>query len=259
MVGRLGVASGYGAPPEAIEMAFERGCNYFTWGTFIRGRSPHMATAIRRIVANGQRDKLVLSLFSYAHQAFLTEKFLVRGLRAVGLDHAEVLVLGYFSRRPRRSVIEGALRLKEKGLVRFVGLSGHKRTLFPELRREGLLDVFHIRYNAVNSGAEVDAFPGLGGEDRPGVVAFTATAWGRLLSPNKMPVGEVPPSAADCYRFALSHPAVDVCMMGARNTDEVRANLTTLDRGPLSAEEMSRLRRIGDHLYGKPRAIPRQP
>jgi len=34
-------------------------------------------------------------MFSYGHQAFLTETFLVRGLKAVGLDHADVLVLGY--------------------------------------------------------------------------------------------------------------------------------------------------------------------
>jgi predicted aldo/keto reductase-like oxidoreductase len=253
-VGRLGVASGYQAPADAIELAFENGCNYFTWGTFIRGRSPHMAEAIRRIVANGQRDRLVLGMFSYAHQAFLTETFLVRGLRSVRLERADVLLLGYFSRRPPRSVIDGALRLKERGLVRFVGLSGHNRALFPELRREGLFDVFHIRYSAVNSGAEVDAFPGLSGDDRPGVVAFTATAWGGLLSARKMPAGDSPLSAADCYRFALSHPAVDVCMTGARSTDQMRENLRALDLGPLGADEMSRVRRIGDHLYGKPRA-----
>ena len=255
-VGRLGVASGYWAPADAIETAFERGCNYFTWGTFIRGRSPHMAEAIRRIVANGQRDRLVLGMFSYAHQAFLTEKLLVRGLRAVGLERADVLLLGYFSRRPRRSVIDGALRLKEKGLVRFVGLSGHNRALFPELRRDGVFDVFHIRYSAVNSGAEVDAFPGLGGDDQPGVVAFTATAWGRLLNRKKMPAGESPLTAADCYRFALSHPSVDVCMTGARSADQMRENLCALDLGPLGPDEMSRIRRIGDHIYGKPRARP---
>jgi aryl-alcohol dehydrogenase-like predicted oxidoreductase len=255
-VGRLGVASGYWAPTDAIETAFEHGCNYFTWGTFIRGRSPHMAEAIRRIVANGQRDRLVLAMFSYAHLAFLTEKLLVRGLQAVGLERADVLVLGYFSRRPPRSVIDGALRLKEMGLVRFIGLSGHDRALFPELRREVLFDVFHIRYSAVNSGAEVDAFPGLSGDDRPGVVAFTATAWGRLLNPKKMPAGERPLSAADCYRFALSHPGVDVSMMGARSADQMRENLRALDLGPLGADEMSRIRRIGDHIYGKPRARP---
>jgi predicted aldo/keto reductase-like oxidoreductase len=252
-VGRLGVASGYWAPADAIELAFEHGCSYFTWGTFIRGRSPHMGEAIRRIVANGQRDRLVLGMFSYAHQAFLTERFLIRGLRAVGVERADVLVLGYFSRRPPRSVIDGALRLKEKGLVRFIGLSGHNRPLFPELRRDGLFDVFHIRYSPVNSGAEVDAFPGLRGNDRPGVVSFTATAWGGLLNKKKMPAGEPPLSAADCYRFALSNPGVDVCMMGARTVEQVRENLRTLDLGPLGPEEMSRVRRIGDHIYGKPR------
>jgi predicted aldo/keto reductase-like oxidoreductase len=253
-VGRLGIASGYQAPADAIELAFERGCNYLTWGTFIRGRSPHLREAVRRIVANGQRDRLVLSMFSYAHQAFVTEKLFVRGLGALGLERADVLVLGYFSRMPSRAVLDGALRMKEKGLVRFIGLSGHNRRLFGELRREGVIDLFHIRYSAVHSGAEADAFPGLGGEGRPGVVAFTAAAWGKLLDPRKMPPGEAPPPSADCYRFALSHPAVDVCMVGARSLAEMRENLKALERGPLDQDEMARMRRIGDHIYGKPRS-----
>jgi len=41
-VGRLGIASGYKAPAAAIEAAFERGCNYFTWGTVIMGYAPGM-------------------------------------------------------------------------------------------------------------------------------------------------------------------------------------------------------------------------
>jgi aryl-alcohol dehydrogenase-like predicted oxidoreductase len=43
-------------------------------------------------------------------------------------------------------------------------------------------------------------------------------------------------------------------MVGARNAAEMRENLTVLDKGPLSDDEMARLRRIGDHIYGKPRA-----
>jgi aryl-alcohol dehydrogenase-like predicted oxidoreductase len=252
-VGRLGIASGYQAPADAIELAFERGCNYMTWGTFIRGRSPHLREAVRRIVANGQRDRLVLSMFSYAHVPFVTEKLFVRGLQSLGMERADVLVLGYFSKPPSRAVIDGALRMKEKGLTRFIGLSGHNRRLFADLRREGVIDVFHIRYSAAHSGAENDAFPALGGADRPGVVAFTAAAWGKLLDPGKMPRGETPPPAADCYRFALSHPAVDVCMVGARSLSQMREDLAALDRGPLDPAEMSRMRRIGDHVYGKPR------
>ena len=78
-VGRLGIASGYGAPTAAIEEAFERGSNYFTWGTVIKGYKPQMREALKNIVAKGQRDRLVLAAFTYAHNNSLTEKHCVAG------------------------------------------------------------------------------------------------------------------------------------------------------------------------------------
>jgi predicted aldo/keto reductase-like oxidoreductase len=210
-VGRLGISSSFGAPAAAFEEAFERGCNYFTWGTFIKGRSQAMRTAIRNLVAAGRRSDLVVGMLTYAHNAWLTEHFFVKGLRAAALDYADVLLLGYFSKRPPQKVINGALRLKQKGLVRFIGLTSHNRRLFPELAREGIFDIFHIRYNAAHRGAESETFPFLKGEERPGVVSFTATDWKKLLKAKKLPPGEKPLTAAECYRFVLSHPAVDVC------------------------------------------------
>ncbi len=249
-VGRLGISSSFGAPAAAFEEAFEKGCNYFTWGTFIRGRSSPMRQAIRNLVAAGKRDSLVVGMLTYAHNAFLTEYFFHKGLKSAGLAYADVLLLGWFPRRPSRQVIDGALALKEKGLVRFVGLTSHNRTLFPELAREGLFDVFHIRYNAAHRGAETETFPFLQPEPRPGVVSFTATDWRKLLNPRKMPPGEAPLTPADCYRFALSHPAVDVCMMGAETMEQMRANLNVLETGPLRQDELARLRRIGDFVHG---------
>jgi predicted aldo/keto reductase-like oxidoreductase len=252
-VGRLGIASGYGAPTAAIEEAFERGCNYFTWGTVIKGYKPQMRQALQNIVAKGQRDRLVLAAFTYAHNNFFTERMLRRGLRSAALDHADVLILGYFSRRPSRRLVDGALRMKEMGLVRFIGLSSHNRKLLGELAKGGEFDVLHLRYNAAHRGAEKDIFPFLGGEKRPGTVAFTATRWGKLLDPKKMPPGEKPPTAPDCYCFVLSNPAVDVCMSGAKTVEQMRENLTVLDGGPMSEEELARMRRIGDFVYGRNR------
>jgi predicted aldo/keto reductase-like oxidoreductase len=249
--GRLGIASGYWAPVKAIEEAFERGCNYFTWGTVVKGFSPHMREALRNIIAKGRRDQLILAMFSYAHQPFLTEHFLVKGLRSAGLDYADVLVLGYFSRKPSSRIIDGAMRLKDKGLVRFIGISSHNRLLFPKLCEAGIFDVFHLRYNAIHRGAETEIFPFLQGNNRPGIVNYTGTAWGKLLNPKKMPAGEKPPTAADCYRFVLSNPGVDVCMTGARTIDQMRENLGVLEQGPMSDEELARMRRIGDYIYGR--------
>jgi predicted aldo/keto reductase-like oxidoreductase len=248
-VGRLGISSSYGAPAAAFEEAFERGCNYFTWGTFIRGRSSEMKTAIRNISGGGHREELVLAMVSYAHSAFLTEYFLEKGLKAAGLDYADVLLLGYFPKRPPQRVIDGALRLKANGRVRFIGLSSHNRKVFPLLDDEGLFDVYHIRYNAVHRGAETETFPFLAGDNRPGVISFTATSWRRLINARKMPPGTRPLTAADCYRFVLSNPAVDVCMTGARSREQMRANLKVLETGPLSEEKLEAMRKIGDYIH----------
>jgi diketogulonate reductase-like aldo/keto reductase len=185
-VGRLGISSSFGVPAAAYEAAFERGCNCFTWGTFIRGRSGAMRSAIRNITAAGRREELVIGMLTVAHYAWLTEHFFVKGLKSAGLEYADVLLLGYFPTRPPQKVIDGALKLKQKGLVRFIGLTSHNRKLFPELAKEGLFDVFHIRYNAAHRDAETESSPHLSGDDRPGVVSFTAMDWRKLLGKRKL-------------------------------------------------------------------------
>jgi aryl-alcohol dehydrogenase-like predicted oxidoreductase len=251
-VGRLGISSSYGAPAAAFEEAFERGCNYFVMGSFMKGRSKEMIKAIRNINQRGDRDKLVVCMMEYTHSQMLGKSHFYKGLKKLGLDYVNVLMLGYYPNKPRMQVMNLALNLKENGVVHHLALSGHKRTLFPKLV-ESPIDIFQVRYNAANSGAEKDVFPFCGGENRPGMISFTATRWGQLLKESKMPPGEKPLTAKDCYRFVLSNPAVDVCMTGARTLEMMRENLETLDSGPLSPEEMERIRRIGDHVYGKPR------
>lgn len=253
--GRLGISSSFGAPPDAFEEAFERGCNYFTWGTFIKGRSSRMKEAILHIIKRGKREDLIISMLSYAHNAALTEHFLKKGLKALNIDYTDILLLGYFSKRPSQKLIDDALKLKEKGLIRHIGLTGHKRKLFTELLKENLFDIFHVRFNAVNRGAETEIFPFLNKETSPGIVTFTATRWSRLINPKKIPSRERTPTAADCYRFVLSNPAVNVCMMGAKNTIQMRENLSVLELNPMSEDELKWMQKIGDHLYKKKRII----
>ena len=108
-VGRLGISSSYGAPAEAFEGAFERGCNYFTWGTFIKGRSSEMKKAVQNLVKKGKREELVLAVFTYTHNSFLTERFIMKGLRQMGIDYFDVLLLGWFPKSPRKGILEGEI------------------------------------------------------------------------------------------------------------------------------------------------------
>jgi aryl-alcohol dehydrogenase-like predicted oxidoreductase len=243
---RLGVASSYGAPTEAFEEAFDRGVNYFYWGSM---RKAAMAKAIRNIIARGKRDELVIVLQSYSRSAGLMEVFCRKGLEALGIHLADVLLLGWHNKPPSPRIMERAFAMREKGMFRFLAVSGHNRPLFPALAQNGNFDIFHVRYNAVHRGAEDEVFAETRQKNRPGLVTYTATRWGDLLNPKKMPPGEKPPRGADCYRFVLTNPAVDVCMTGPRNTEEMREALTALEMGPLSEEEMGRMKHIGDFIH----------
>jgi aryl-alcohol dehydrogenase-like predicted oxidoreductase len=77
------------------------------------------------------------------------------------------------------------------------------------------------------------------------LVAYTATSWKQLLSSRKLAAGEKVPAAADCYRFVLSRPEVDVCMTGPSNAAQMEEALRALDQGPMSEAEIAWMRRVG--------------
>jgi aryl-alcohol dehydrogenase-like predicted oxidoreductase len=209
-----------------------------------------MCEAVKTICRAGKRDGLIVVIQSYSRSAALMEVSYRRALNRLALDHADVLLLGWYKKKPPRRILERAMTMKEKSMFRYLAISSHNRRLFPELLEEEMFDLFHIRYSGAHRKAETEAFPYLQGSNRPGIVSYTATRWGRLLDQRKMPPGEAAPSASDCYRFVLSHPAVDVCMTGPKNLEQMRHALRTLDLGPLGNEELERMRKIGDYVRG---------
>ena len=244
-VGRLGVSGGYGAPAKAFEMAYERGCNYFYHGSI---RREGMNTAIKNICAKGLRDKIIVVAQVYWRIEFLFRRSFEKFLQKTGLDSVDVILLGWYNSHPSQKILDICAELKEKRLTRFIAISGHNRKAFPEFAKTDNYDIFHIRYNVAHRGAETEAFPNLDATNRPGIITYTATRWGGLINPKKMPKGERTPMASDCYRFVLSNPNVNVCIAGPKNMEQMTEALTTLDKGSLSQEDMAWMRRIGDHL-----------
>jgi len=249
-VSRLGFGASYPAPAEALEKAFhERGVNFFLWGT---GRRAPMREALRNLIKT-QRDQVVIAFQTYDKGGMVMRHFHEKGLRRLGTDHVDLLLMSWMRGLPRGRMLETALRLKEEGKARFLGISTHDRPLAGRIAADPdtAVDAIMIRYNAAHTGAERDFFPHIPAGSAPGVIAFTATRWGQLVNPKKMPPGEKPLTAADCYRFALSSGKVDVCLTGPRTTEELEGGMTAMDLGPLSDKEMERVRRIGKYVYGK--------
>lgn len=251
-VSRLGIASGSGSPSDAVEKAFhEYNINYFFWST---PRNPKFSKGLQNL-ARSHREEIVIVLQSYDRTGLLTSRALNKGLKKLNIDYADVLCLGWFSYFPRR-VVEKAINLKEQGKLNYIALSGHNRQLFGELAEnpDCPVDIFMSRYNAVHRGAEKDIFPYLAEKrnDRPGITTYTTTCWRKLLNPKKMPDGETPVQPEDCYRFALSNPYVDICLSAPSSIKQMDENAKALIHGPLSDEEMKRIKKIGDYIHKNP-------
>jgi len=250
---RLGISASYGVPASGVELAFERGVNYIYFGTFRRGA---FAQALRNL--KPKREKMFLVVQSYSRVASLIGPSLERALRKIGYDHADALLLGMWNHAASPRILDACRRLRDSGRVKHIAMSTHHRPLIPELAQALSardIDLFHVRYNAVHTGAEREVFsnpawntpPALS----PGLVAFTATSWKQLLNPRKLPHSDRTPIASDCYRFVMSNPAVDVCMTGPGTDEHVREALQALDRGPMTDDELAWMRRVGQAIYGK--------
>ncbi len=250
IVGPLGLASSYGVGEAGVLEGFERGVRYFYWGSM---RWAPFGRGLAQICKKS-RQEAVIVIQSYTRVAALLGLSVRRALRRIGTDHADVLLLGWWNRMPPQRILDAARRLQEKGTVKHLAVSTHKRTLVPELAAASSpYEVVHLRYNATHRGAEKEIFPRVpeARDSRAGIVAFTATRWGHLLVRPKGLSEDVPvPTAGDCYRFCLTARQVDVVLCGARDEKDVNHALDSLEKGPMSPDEVSWMEKVGDAVRG---------
>ncbi|MEZ0227267.1 MAG: aldo/keto reductase [Planctomycetota bacterium] len=243
LVGPLGLAASFGVGESGVELAHERGVNYFYWGSMRRSA---FGRGLKRVLAK-DRAKTQLVIQTYTRLGSLMGLSVRRALRQLDTDHCDVLLLGWWNGMPPARITDAAKRLRDAGVVKHIAISTHQRPKVPEF--SGVFDVVHMRYNAVHRGAEKEIFPHIpeARDSRAGVVAFTATRWGHLLKrPSGLPDGVPVPSAGDCYRFCLTDPHVDNVICGARNDADVTAACDAMDKGPMSADEVKWMHQVGD-------------
>ena len=243
-VSRIGIGSSYGIDATALREAFEEGMNLFYFGSV---RTKQMAEAVRAM-APSHREQMVVMVQSYTPWGWFLPRSVDRALRMLNIDYADLLILGLKNKPVPGKVLDQAIRLKESGKVRGLVVSAHRRAAFAEHLRSQAVDAIMVRYNAAHIGAENEVFPLRRAEDRPGVIAYTATRWGTLLQ--DVP-GEQPATATDCYRFVLQHPAVDVCLAGPADREQLKEAQKAATMPPMSEEEVERMRRIGRVIHSR--------
>jgi aryl-alcohol dehydrogenase-like predicted oxidoreductase len=245
--------SGPGDPrlsADDVERAFhEHGINTFLVST----RMKVLFDGVRRLIRAGHRDDLVLVSGVGLPFAGSVRRGFEKHLRLLGTDYLDIWFIGWLRKRwyARDTVWSAMRRLRDEGKTRAIGFSSHDRRLAADLARELPADMLMIRYNASHRGAEAEVFDALAdmGAQRPGIIAYTATRWGMLLKPLPKRGFSQGMSGAECYRFALSHPMVDMVWCAARTLAELREDVEGALAAPLAPERREEICRFGDAVH----------
>ena len=244
----LGLGASLKTDAAIVNAAFNSGINYFFFYNF---NYESFLDGLKLILA-AQREKVLVTSGSTQRDINTLRQYLEQIRHRLNIDVVDVFFTEYLSPEDDMNQVQIMLdefrSWKEKGLIRYVGATTHNRPIALELIQSKACNVLMHRYNMAHRKAEENVLPAAFQAEIP-VVAFTCTRWGSLLEghPNW---GHEPPTAADCYRYALHNQAVSLALTAPQSPEELAENLSVLDGFSLSSSEVDHWRKYGDLIYG---------
>lgn len=242
----LGLACSHGIDAAGVAAALEGPAQYIYWTPRHRRTTAAVKAALGR-----DRGRYVLATGpTTAWVGAPLRAWVDRVRRSLGVDTIDVLLLHWLGVTSAwtEGTQEALHALKASGAVRAIGASIHDRPVAARLAAARALDTFMLRYNAAHPGAEVDCFPAVDAGSQA-VVAYTATAWGKLLRRPGGWEGRVP-TPGDCYRFALGSPRVSVVLSAPASAAQWEENLAAVQAGPLHPDDDAWMRAFGRVVHG---------
>jgi aryl-alcohol dehydrogenase-like predicted oxidoreductase len=184
-----------------------------------------------------------------------------QSLRRLKTDHVDLLHVHSIGDKPPEMILapggpmDFVKKMKEKGLARFIGITGHNHVpRFADLLETGLIDVMMVALNFVDfhqyhfeeqilpvarrHGCGILAMKVFGGRGKnPGGYS--------VPGPSMMPPALLP----QAMRYSLGIPGVAAAVIGPYSIEEVKQNIAWARAyEPLTAEESAALRAKGHEL-----------
>lgn len=252
----LGLAALPRQESRCVRRAFERGVNYFFFygpgnPTFLEGLAPLFRT---------RRDDLIVATGSGSRSIEGLSRIRKKLFKLLDAPMLDVFFAEYVSPHENQKpifdsggVLDELQKWKRDGLIRYVGVTAHHRGIAKRVATDQRVDILMHRFNMAHRKAAVEVFPAAEKSDTP-IVAFTATRWGTLLE-QRQDESVTPPTAADCYRFCLSYPAVKLVLTAPKTVRELNQNLNVLEKPKMAKRERVRWERYGDLVYDEAHAF----
>jgi aryl-alcohol dehydrogenase-like predicted oxidoreductase len=296
---RLGLAAGKSEAEivSLIHLALDLGVNIIDTAAAY-GTEAVIGRALRTV----PRDHLVITTKAsparYATWEPFTPEAVVasidNSLRQLQTDHLDVLQLHAVApqvyRHARDVIYPAVLREKEKGKLRFIGITEaapydlDHRMLQRALADDDVWDTAMVGFNMMHQNAGVSVFPGTL-EKHVGTLIMFAVR-GIFAQPERLKQevralagnGKLPKSLGDlpdplgflvhqggagsiidaAYRFVRDAPGVDVVLFGTGDPGHLREDIASLSAPPLPAADRRQIATLFGHLVGVGIEVPRR-
>jgi len=140
---------------------------------------------------------------------------------------------------------------RDKGQIRFIGISAHDLTILQEAIETGWFDTIQVAYNLANTAPAEQVLPGARELDL-GVINMKPLGGGNLVKPVELgddADGEYDVTADAALRFIMTNPNVTVVIPGMQALNEVEENAATAENfAPMADEETERLLEMANSL-----------
>jgi predicted aldo/keto reductase-like oxidoreductase len=244
----LGLAGNRSIDINCVKNALAAGINYF----FFYDLSSTSFLDGLQILLKDRRKEILVATGSESRDESELDRYLNQVRQRLNIDIVDVFFLEYVSPTDDFERIKAILdRLntnKEKGLIRYVGVTVHNRPTAMKLIEYGHFDVLMHRYNMAHRKAEENVLPAAQNVGIP-VVAFTCTRWGSLLKGHPDWQEKIP-QAADCYRYALQQKAIKLALTSPQTLTQLDENLKVLKDLEMNEADRSLWQSYGDLIYG---------
>ncbi len=209
-----------------------------------------------------RRDQVFLTTKVWADDEAGAAKSLEKSLRELRTDHVDLVYIHSIGNRNVKKVmasggtLEYLLKQKEKGLTRFVGISGHnKPKAFIPLLKTGEIDVLMPAMNFVDRHVydfEQKVLP-VAKEHNVGIACmkvFGGMAGGFASASGPDPGPMMPKRLLQqAVRYALGIPGVATLVIGPHTIEQLRDNVRMVKAfQPLTEEEVASLTKLGKKL-----------
>ena len=247
----LGLAGNGSMDKRIIQSALAAGVNYF----FFYNLSFESLLSGLKPLLKERREKILVATGSESRNNNSLNQYLELVRHRLDIDVVDVFFIEYISPADDlariKTILDELHNWKEKGLIRYVGVTVHNRPIGMKLIENEQFDVLMHRYNMAHRKAEQDVLPAAKSANIP-VIAFTCTRWGSLLKGHLSWSGKIP-TAADCYRYALANNAVRMALTAPETLTQLNENLQVLKNPFLSSSEKSLWQSYGNLIYGNGR------